>query len=293
MSDDLPEVSDKKSPGFWFYTGDFEKDMQILPLSAQGLWIRMMCWMSENEIHRGFAELPTGEPMTELDIAHRVGKPIKEVRAGLDALRRMGTFSEDTRGCIFSRRMARDTHISEVRRQAALKRAKAVERAKDGSFAPAKPPAKPEQNPTVTVSAPVSSSVSVKSFKEQQQSAALETTGSSEPGAFSPPPELQLKNIPKANGNGKHDRAAMERQLKLHEWAKNALLTYPGAQVLHGSPDDVVIAKCLVIARGHPGFSEEQAMAAALVAMRKAGKEPAKSWMWFPSVMPQFLEKTT
>jgi hypothetical protein len=111
-----------------------------------------------------------------------------------------------------------------------------------------------------------------------------------------PPPPIsveKIKSIPKANGNGKHDRAAMERQLKLHEWAKNALLTYPGAQVLHGSPDDVVIRKCLEISSGHPGATEERAMTAALVAMAKAGKQPAKSWMWFPSVMPQFLEKTT
>lgn len=159
----------------------------------------MMCWASDNEEHRGFLELPTGHPMTDLDIAHRVGKPIKEVRAAIEAMRRLGTFSEDARGCIFSRRMARDTHISEVRRQAAEKRARTISRAADGSFsspltspgenpkpprsevAPqwltkpnsplesskdinfggAKPPAKPEQNPTVTASASVSVPVSV------------------------------------------------------------------------------------------------------------------------------------
>lgn len=135
--------------------------MQILPLAAQGLWIRMMCWASDNEEHRGFLELPTGEPMTELDIAHRVGKPIKEVRPALDAMRRLGTFSEDARGCIFSRRMARDTHISEVRRQAASKRASIIERAKDGTFAGAKFRAKREQNPTVPDPGPDPESVVV------------------------------------------------------------------------------------------------------------------------------------
>ena len=147
-------ISDRKSPGFWFFTSDFERDMQILPLAAQGIWIRMMCWASDNEEHRGFLELPTGEPMTELDIAHRVGRPIKEVRPALDAMRRLGTFSEDSRGCIFSRRMARDTHISEVRKQAASKRASVIERAKDGTFAPANRRANEQQKPTVPVVSP-------------------------------------------------------------------------------------------------------------------------------------------
>jgi len=219
MADD---ISDRKSPGFWFFTADFERDMQILPLAAQGLWIRMMCWASDNEAHRGFLELPTGEPMTDLDIAHRVGKPIKEVRAAIDAMRRLGTFSVDSRGCIFSRRMARDTHISEVRRQAAIRRAETARRAADGSFsstptsfreneksprsevapqgeprtvcpsesskptefAPANNPAKHEQNPTV----PDSDSVSVSTKEEEPPK----------------PPAPTALVVVSSNGNGAH-----------------------------------------------------------------------------------------
>lgn len=118
----------------------------------------MLCWMHDNEMHRGFLELPTGEPMTDLDIARRAGISIKETRTLLVCMERIGTYSKDARGCLLSRRMARDTHISGVRRQAAIKRASVVERAKHGEFAPAKPPAKPKQTPTVTAS--VSDSVS-------------------------------------------------------------------------------------------------------------------------------------
>ena len=143
------ELSDKKAPGFWFYTADFERDTQILSMGAQGLWIRMLCWMSDNEAHRGFAELPTGEPMDNMDIAARVGKPAKEVIAALSEMRRVGTFSEDERGCVFCRRMARDTHISTVRKAAAKSRAEKANRASNGSFAGAKQPAKLKQNPTV------------------------------------------------------------------------------------------------------------------------------------------------
>src|SRR5689334_4943766 len=95
-SPETPEkVSDRKSPGFWFYTADFEKDVQILTLEAQGLWIRMMCWMSDNEAHRGFLELPSGEPMTDWDIGSKVGKTIKEVRRCLAEMKRVGVYSID------------------------------------------------------------------------------------------------------------------------------------------------------------------------------------------------------
>ena len=158
--------SDRKSPGFWFYTADFERDMQVLPLACQGLWIRMMCWMSDNEDHRGFCELPSGEPMTFGDIAARAGKSLGEVKKLLIEMARVGTYSVDERGCIFSRRMARDTHISEVRRAAANRRHETENRAASGKFckqfagdfAGAKQPAKGMQKPTVTDS--VSDSVS-------------------------------------------------------------------------------------------------------------------------------------
>lgn len=160
---DTPEVqepkSDKKSPGFWFYTADYERDMQILSLAAQGLWSRMLCWMSENEAHRGFAELPTGSQLSGGDIASKVGKSLAVVQKLIDEMERVGIFSRDDRGCIYCRRMARDTHISTVRRAAANSRMETSKRAANGSFAGcfagAKDQAKEEQNPTVTASVPV------------------------------------------------------------------------------------------------------------------------------------------
>ena len=66
-------ASDKKAPGFWFYTADYEKDVQILSLAAQGLWGRMLCWMSDNEDHRGFCEAANGVPLPLDAIAAKVG----------------------------------------------------------------------------------------------------------------------------------------------------------------------------------------------------------------------------
>lgn len=131
----------------------------------------MLCWMHDNEMHRGFAELPTGAPMLESDIVARVGKSPKEVKACLEEMGRIGTFSRDSRGCIYSRRMARDTHISEVRRAAAKSRAATSKRAADGSFigdfAPPKDPAKEEQTPDVKDTA--SASVSATTSSQQQK----------------------------------------------------------------------------------------------------------------------------
>ena len=181
-SDEAPEqVSDKKSPGFWFFPADFERDVLILSLSAQGLWMRLLCWMSDNESHRGFAELPTGAPMTLDDIAARVGKKKPEVTKAIDEMEHIGIFSRDDRGCIYCRRMARDTHISSVRSAAAKSRADTAARAANGKFAgnvyppllklaggfvPPKQPPKTQQNPTVPVpvSDPDSDSVQPKSY---------------------------------------------------------------------------------------------------------------------------------
>lgn len=153
-----------KSPGFWYYPADFDRDVQMLSLAAQGLWIRMMGWMHFCE-HRGYLELPTGDPMNADDIAAKVGKAKKEVKHALSEMERIGLYSRDDRGCIFCRRMVKDTRISRVRREAAAARVSEAQRAKNGTFAganagakvPAKQnhsgdlvdtpsPAKPEQN---------------------------------------------------------------------------------------------------------------------------------------------------
>ena len=152
---DSAKRSDGKAPGFWLYTADLERDFQILSLPAQGLAMRMLCWMHENESHRGFLELPNGVPLDESLIVSRIGKPTSQVRVALAELDRIGVFSMDARGCLYSRRMARDTHISTVRRDAANSRLAASRRAENGTFAgdfaPANSPANGEQKPSVTV----------------------------------------------------------------------------------------------------------------------------------------------
>jgi DNA-binding GntR family transcriptional regulator len=138
-------VSDGKSPGFWFYPGDFERDMAGVSLAAQGLWTRMLGWAHQNEAHRGFLELPNGQPMTERQIALRVGRSLREVRPLLQELESYAVFSRTPQGTVFSRRMARETDISSIRRAAAKSRADKASRAANGTFAgPFDPTVKPD-----------------------------------------------------------------------------------------------------------------------------------------------------
>jgi hypothetical protein len=307
------ERSDKKAPGFWFYTADYERDVQILSLTAQGLWARMLCWMSDNEAHRGFLELPTGLPMSNADIAARVGKPQKEVDKAVIEMERVGIFSRDDRACIYSRRMARDTHISEVRRAAAKARLDSAKRAANGSFvgkvapakarlvpanhpvvpantavAPAKGSSKMEQNPTVTAS--VSDSVSTK-----RAAAAVDPPNihaAAVPANEPPPPSVaeirrQIGFVSTAKGWPSPPKAAAavdEKFLETCESLREVLPDYPGADRLPGRPDDIVVRECVELAGGDP-----QRIGRALRTMIDHGKRPASSWKWFPTVMRQYL----
>lgn len=155
---------DGKWPAYQHYPGDFERDLAANSLAAQGLWIRMLGWMHQNEAHRGFLELPNGQPMTDKQIALRVGRSVREVRPLIEELKNFGVFSVTPSGALYCRRMARETYISEVRRAAAKSRAYKAARAADGAFvedvagivggefAPAKLPANGEQNTVLSSS---------------------------------------------------------------------------------------------------------------------------------------------
>lgn len=127
--------SDGKAPGFWWYPADFELDVAGISLGATGLWSRMLGWMHLNEAHRGFLELPNGEPMTEAQIALRAGRSLREIRPLIRELENFAVFSRTPAGAVYCRRMARETHISSVRSAAAKSRADKAHRAVDGTFA--------------------------------------------------------------------------------------------------------------------------------------------------------------
>jgi hypothetical protein len=171
-----------KAPGFWFYPADYERDVAPLSLAAQGLWVRMLCRMHFAK-RRGYLEHANGAPVTPEDLARMVGSTTAQVTKLIAEMDRIELFSRDENGVIHSRRMVRDAHISDVRKQAALARLQGAHRSDAGTFAPAKTPAKPEQNTVLSSSSSFSPSGCISSTTEL---APANRPDASMPGAWAP-----------------------------------------------------------------------------------------------------------
>lgn len=126
-----------RTPGFWLYPADLERDLKPLSFETQGIWIRMllaMHWTSR----RGCLVHPTGAAMTDEEIARSIGADPKRFAKARAEMERAGTFSRDESGAIFNRRMVRDTDISMKRRAAGMASAASqgkAARRQDGTFA--------------------------------------------------------------------------------------------------------------------------------------------------------------
>jgi hypothetical protein len=109
----------KKSPGFWFFTGDWMKDpeLRFCSLFARGLLVDLLCILFEaNE--QGFASNPDGSPRTDEQIVDAIsGGDRGEKLAALAELEKSGVLSRDSRGVLFSRRLARLAEVSATRKQ--------------------------------------------------------------------------------------------------------------------------------------------------------------------------------
>jgi hypothetical protein len=130
-----------KSPGFWFFTGDWLKDpeLRFCSIFARGLLVDLLCILFEaNE--RGYASKPDGTPAIS-------GGAEQEKLAALAELEQSGVLSRDNRGVLFSRRLARLNELSKNRSKAG---------SKGGSKTQAKAKQTGKQNTGVTDSVSVS-----------------------------------------------------------------------------------------------------------------------------------------
>lgn len=111
-----------KLPAFQFYPGDWLKDPAVrsVSLAARGLWIDMLCLMHESP-RRGYLQHANGKPVTAEQLARMTGCSTDEVSRLLQELENAGVFSCTEHGVIYSRRMIRDEHIRQVRREAGKK----------------------------------------------------------------------------------------------------------------------------------------------------------------------------
>lgn len=106
-----------KLPSIQFYPGDWMKDPELrsVSLEARGLWIDLLCMMSESD-PRGYLQI-NGKAPSETQIARMVGCTEEEISRGLCELSGAGVFSHTRTGIIFSRRMVKDNHLIDVRRK--------------------------------------------------------------------------------------------------------------------------------------------------------------------------------
>jgi hypothetical protein len=112
-----------KLPYLQFYVNDYLSDagVRMCCIGARGLWVEMLChmWMSPR---RGYLVNASGQALGCEEIARLVGEPALIVKRLLDELMRNGVPSQDEKGAYYSRRMARDAQLSDVRRNAVSKR---------------------------------------------------------------------------------------------------------------------------------------------------------------------------
>lgn len=106
-----------KIPSIQFYPGDWMKDPELrsVSLEARGLWIDLLCMMSESD-PRGYLQI-NGKAPSETQLARMVGCTEEEISRGLCELSGAGVFSRTKTGIIFSRRMVKDNHLIDVRRK--------------------------------------------------------------------------------------------------------------------------------------------------------------------------------
>ena len=108
-----------KSPGFWFFTGDWMKDpeLRFCSIFARGLLVDLLCILHEAK-EQGYASNPDGSARTDEQIVDAIsGGSREEKLVALAELEQSGVLSRDNRGVLFSRRVARLGELSKERKQ--------------------------------------------------------------------------------------------------------------------------------------------------------------------------------
>lgn len=95
-----------------FFWSDWESDtaLRMCSLSAQGLWMRLLCVAAQHD-PIGYVAV-NGRPLDGQDIARVAGVSVPEAESLLQELDRNGVFSRDRNKRVYSRRMVRDAKRS-------------------------------------------------------------------------------------------------------------------------------------------------------------------------------------
>jgi hypothetical protein len=125
-------------PWFKFYPADWrsESALRMVSMGARALWVEMLCLMHESE-PRGYLVV-RDKPLAIDRLAILAGCPLSEAVTLLSELEGAGVCSRTPGGVLFSRKMVRESRISEEQRQRAesrwsATRAEKVEQSKFGN----------------------------------------------------------------------------------------------------------------------------------------------------------------
>jgi len=106
-----------KKPAMLFYPRDWLADpaLNVCSLCAQGLWIRMLCYMWESE-KRGYL-MVNNKALHKGQVCRLVGQndPESEVLHWLQELEDAGVYSINDEGVIYSRRIVGDQQDTEIK----------------------------------------------------------------------------------------------------------------------------------------------------------------------------------
>lgn len=134
-----------KLPYIQFYPGDWLRDaVSGCSLAAQGLWLRLLIVAHDSEKY-GYLQ-QGGFCLDFACLARRCGCDLEQFTELLSELRSAGVFGTTEDGIIYSRRMARDASLREIRSKAGRKGGKQTAKQKS-SKRQANTQAKPKQNP--------------------------------------------------------------------------------------------------------------------------------------------------
>lgn len=234
-------------PAYQFFPDaeESETGLKMAGLAAFGLWRRMLNIMHE-AVPRGWLVTASGKRIADEQLARLVNEKPALVKKLLAELEDNGVFSRTDQGVIYSRRMIRDEHISNVRAAAGSKGGNPSLVSAEGSDLvkqngnllnqiPTPAPASAPSSAPASASAPSTASTAVPRSESSSSAASSSERGGGVPETVPLPrsarPAAASSTHEKANGNGNSVRsggppARAASSKKLSAVALNFLDTY-------------------------------------------------------------------
>lgn len=113
----VPKNSKTQAPSFSFYPADWLNDikLQSCSLASQGLLMNLMCLMHQSSQY-GYLLINGSNPPSK-SVARLLRLHSNSYGSKLQELLKLGVLHVDESGVIFCKRMVKDEHLREVRRE--------------------------------------------------------------------------------------------------------------------------------------------------------------------------------